>query len=188
MARGHSEILFTLVQCFVQPYNILTDTFGTAVELPETQTFEFGFVADTDQIKAAGYLQHLLTVTTHATFKLGSAGIPFEAMVTIAGATNSSSVASPNQLRRLRFSAGSSGLPYFALVGRLVGEQSDDAWIGLPCNKLDNVPGFKVEQNKFIMAEAGGRAIKSGTRNLVEVFGHETALAITAGNIGHIWG
>lgn len=188
MARSHSEIVFTLNKLMIGSYNILADTFGTAVELPEPQTFEFGFEADTDQIKAQGYMRHTLAVTTHATFKLASAGIPFAALAVLTGASNSSSVVSPNQLRRLNFSAGGAGLPYFAIVGQMVGEQGDDIWVGLPCCKLSMPPGWKAEQNKFVIGETKGLAIKPDTRNLVYYFGHETAVEPTASNFAHIWG
>lgn len=188
MARSYGDVLFTLVQCFVQTHNIITGAFGTAIELLEPQTFEFGFEADNDTIKAAGYNQHLLTVTTGATFKLSAAGITFDALAAICGATNESSGTTPNQLRRLRFGAGGAGLGYFALVGRMAGEQGDDAWVGLPYCKLDSPPNWKAEQNKFIMSEVSGKAIKSGSYNLVEIFAHETAAAITAGNISNVWG
>ncbi len=178
MPRGYGEVVFSLVQMRLASYNIVTDTFGTAVELPEAQTLEFSFETDTDAIKAGGYLQHLLAVTTHATLKLSSAGVPFEALAILSGASNNSSGTPPNRTRRLNVGAGGSGLPYFGVVGKLVGEQGDDLHVGLPVCKLDGVPSWKAEQNKFVIASAEGRAIKRASGHLVYLLGHETAASV----------
>jgi hypothetical protein len=178
MPRGYSEVVFSLTQLRIASYNILTDTFGAPVDLPETQTLEFAFETDTDEIKAEGYLQHLLTVMTHATFKLSSAGVPFEALAILTGASNASSGSTPNRSRRMRFDAGGSGLPYFAVAGKLVGEQGDDLHVGLAVCKLDAAPGWKAEQNKFVIQQAEGRAIKRANGRLVYLLGNETAAAL----------
>lgn len=178
MARGHSEIVFTLTEIRIATYNILTDTFGTPIELPQPQDFEVDPQADTDEIKAQGYLQHLLTVNTHATFTTSSAGLPFEALAIMAGLTNDSSGSSPNQERTLDVDAGSDGLPYFAIVGKMVGEQDDDLHIGLPVCKLDSVPSWSVEQNQFVISEMSGRVIKRENGQMIYFLGHETAAAI----------
>lgn len=182
MAREMGEIVFTLQQIMIAPLNIITGAYSTAVTLPEPQTMEITFEADTDQIKAQGYLQHLLSVITHGTFKLSQAGIPFDALEVLTGATRDDSGSTPNAIKAMRFGAGGSGLPYFGAVGRLVGEQSDDTWLGLPACKLDMIPGWKAEQNKFVIGESSGKFIANSAGLLCQVLSHETATAITTGN------
>ena len=119
MARDHGEIIINITDLKIAAYTMATDTFGTAVDLPEAQTLEVSFEADTDELKAEGYLQYLLSVITHATFKLSGGGVPYAALVVLTGASNTTSVAAPNQIRRQKYSAGGAGLPYFGLIGKM---------------------------------------------------------------------
>jgi len=178
MAREFSEVVFSLVDLKVATYNILTDVVGTAVDLPEAQELEFSAEGDTDEIKAEGYLQHLLTVVTHATVSLSSAGVPFTALAIMTGMANDSSDTTPNQQRTSQLTPGGAGLPYFAVGGKLVGEQGDDLHVGLVCVKLDSIPSWKAEQNKFVMSPASGKAIAPNSRKLIYLRGHETAADI----------
>lgn len=176
--RGYSEIVFGIVDLRIATYNILTDTFGTAIEVPEAQGIEFSFIADNDSIKATGAMRHLLSVITHAEFKFSKAGFPFAALAAMTGASNASSGTTPTRTRRWSANAGGAGLPYFAMVGKLVGENGDDLHAGLAVCKLDTIPSWKAEQNKFVIKEASGKAIERNNGKLVYLLGHETAASI----------
>jgi hypothetical protein len=178
MARGFGEVLFSIVDLKIAPYNILTDTVGTAVDMPEVQQLDFTPEGDTDEIKAEGYLQHLLSVMTHGTFTLSQAGIPYEALAVMTGWTRGSSGTTPNREDTLQGTPGGAGLPYFAVAGKLVGEQSDDVHIGLVCCKLDAPPAWNIEQNVFVIGESSGKAIAPNSRQLPYIEIHETAAAI----------
>lgn len=183
MARTFGEIPFTLLQVYVAAYDIVDDTYGTAQALPEPMMVEISPEADTDEIKAQGYVQHLLTVTTKCGFKFGHAGFPFDAWAVIVGTSNASSGTPPNATRRSNVDAGGAGLPYFGVVGRAAAEDGADVWVGLAVCKLNSVPSWKVEQNKFVIGEAEGVAIKrQDYGKVVYLVGHQTATAITAGN------
>lgn len=176
MTRGFSEVVFTLVDVRIAAYNILADTFGTAIVVPEPQTYEVTPEADNDSIKATGKLTHLLSVLTHVSFKMSTAGIPFEALAIMSGASTNSS---PTTQKTSKQSAGGAGMPYFGIVGKLVGEQGDDLHLGLPVCKLDKSPGWKAEQNKFLIGECAGKAIaRESSGFAIYVLGHQTAAAI----------
>lgn len=181
MPRGYGEVIFSLTDLTVATFNVLTGVVGTGVDLPEQQTLEFGFEADTDRIKATGAYRHKLTVITHGVFTLAAAGIPYAALATITNMTRTSSGSAPNRQQTGRFQVGGAGLPYFAIAGKMVGEQGDDLHVGLICCKLDAPPKWKFEQNKYAISECKGECIspyEDDSKQLVYLEAHETAAAI----------
>jgi hypothetical protein len=178
MTRGFGEVVFTLTELQIAPYNILTDVIGTAVVLPESQKFEFTPEGDTDEIMAGGKVTHLLSVMTKGTFTLSSAGIPFAALAIMTGWTHGSSGSTPNQQTTLQGTPGGAGLPYFAVAGKMMGENGDDAHVGFVGCKLDAPPGWSIEQNKFLIGECSGSVIAPNARDMPYVEAHETAAAI----------
>jgi hypothetical protein len=104
--------------------------------------------------------------------------VPFAALAIMTGMANDSSNTTPNRQRTLELPPGGAGLPYFAIGGKMVGEQSDDLHAGLVCVKLDSIPSWKAEQNKFVMSGVSGKAIAPNNRKLIYLRGHETAADI----------
>lgn len=174
--RDFGEIVFTLVQVQVAQYDIGAGTYGTAVTVPEPQDFELKGMADEDQVKASGKLTRLLTVITHGEGKWNAAGIPFEALATIAGFTDTSSGAETD----LVTPAGGAGLPYFGIIGKLVGEQTDDVLMGAGICKLKNIPTWTANQNQFVTSALEFRLIEDTNSELIKVKRRETASTIPA--------
>jgi hypothetical protein len=176
--RSYGEVVFSLKKLQIASYNILTDVMGTPVDLPEAQKLEFAFIADNDQIKAEGALTHLLSVITHGTFKMSNAGLSFEALAAITGASNASSGTTPTRSRKFRTAAGGDGLPYFTIAGKMSAEGGADFHVGLAVCKLDTMPSWTFEQNKFVLSEMAGKCIQRSGGKVVYIDAHETATDI----------
>ncbi len=173
MAVTFGEVAFTLVDLQVAP--VTSSGYGTAVDLDYQQVMEIEPQHDTHEIKAGGKLVELLSVVTHANFKISQGLVDQEALAVIAGTTATTSGTTPNQTKTTDLEGGGAGLPYFGVIGKLVSNDGAALMIGLPKCKLDAAPATKSEQNQFVMAEASGRAIADSNGIIVRYQAQETA-------------
>lgn len=178
----YGEVAFTLSEIRVAPL-LSNGTYGTSVALDYGQKLSFEPQADTDQIKAYGMIVERLAVTTHATGSLDQGLVDFDAYaVMIAGlaASSSETGSSPNKTTVLEHLVGDAGLPYFGLIGRLAALRGAGLHLGFRKCMLDKVPGFTVDQNKFILPSTTMTMITSDvtTRQLLRLKRLETNTAI----------
>jgi hypothetical protein len=140
----------------------------------------FEVMADTDQLRSYGMIAELLSVVTHLEFTLINASLDPDGMFPMTGIDWGSSGSAPNQVATADILAGDDGLPYFGIVGDFASLYGSSVLIGLRRCKLDTLPGWKVEMNKFRIAETKGKAIviDTTTRRLHRVRRYETGQQI----------
>lgn len=176
----YGEVGYTIVDLRIAAL-LSTGLYGTSVQLDYLQELEFTTQADTDMIKAFGYQVESLSVPTHATGTMQLGSIDFSAYVILAGLTEVISGTAPTEQSILDILAGGeSGLPYFGVVGKLQSVLGADLHVGFFKAKLDTVPGFRMEQNRFILPQSAMTMIVNNQtdRKLVRLERHETAIVI----------
>lgn len=175
----YGQVGFTLIDIKIAPYN-LDGTYGTAVSLQYGQKLGFKPVATNDMLTAYGMGVELLSVVTHGEGTLTQGLIDLPAYAVLIGGTSTESGSTPNRERTLDYTVGGQGLPYFGLIGKLAGVNNSDLHLGFRKCMLDSIPGFDMEQNKFILPETGMKMITPdvATRKLLRLRTHETAAAV----------
>lgn len=179
----YGEVGFTLSDIKVAAL-ASDNTYGTPGSLEYGQKLEFSPQADTDMIKAYGMAVELLAVVTHCTGAFDAGLIDDSAYQIIAGNAVASAAfgTTPNQYNRLDVQVGQDGLPYFGLIGKLFGVGGADLHVGFAKCKLDSMPGFTIEQNKFVLPSTAVSMITPDVsiRKLVRIERHETAEDISS--------
>jgi hypothetical protein len=179
----YGEVSFTLLD--IKAAALGSDnTYGTPVSLGYGQSLEFSPQADSDMIKAYGMGVELLRVITHATGTLSQGQLDFAGYAVLIGSggfVKNDFGTTPTQYSQVDVKVGDSGLPYFGLIGKLAGVNGADLHLGFSKCMLDTIPGFTVEQNKFILPSCAMSMITPDVTNrmLLSYDTHETAQDIT---------
>lgn len=173
-----SEVAFTLTDIVIAALS--GGSYGSDVALSYAQTLTIEPQADNDMLKAEGMIVELLSVVTHATFKISSGAVDFAALEALLNLTSSLSGTTPNQVDTLDFLAGGSGLPYFGYLGRFVTTEGGEFIVGGFKAMLDSIPNVGGDQNKFMLPEmAGSMAAQDTTdRRLFRAKKIETATTL----------
>lgn len=152
------EKLYSLSDCIVAAYNITANTYSTPAALASGHTIEIEPESDNDELSGYGSSSALLSVVRRAKLTIGAGGFDRSIAEIVAGVTNTSS---GSTIYRTLFPAGSSGLPYFGLIGVAAADDGAVVTVGLQCCKLDSFPKFTLDgkENKFNMTEITGVAI-----------------------------
>ncbi len=140
----------------------------------------FEVEADTDQIKSYGMIVALLSIVTSLAGTLKQAAIDPPGLNIMVAVDDTSTGSTPNRVATADFLAGGAGLPYFGAAGDFAAENGANAHLGLRKMKLDTMPGWMVEQNKFRLDEVKFRAIPidTTTRKMHRLKRNETSAAL----------
>jgi len=171
------EVLFSLNEILIAPYNILTDLYTSDPALMDfDQQVEIEFETATDELWDSGKKARKLAVITGAKLKIAAGSFDWNVIAMLLGTTNETSGTTPNRVRAITYPEQ---LPYFGLIG--VADSDDDpagvAVIGVRCAKLDKP--FKYTFNgkdpKFVVNDdIAGTALFVGSM-LVRPKIYETA-------------
>lgn len=177
MVRAYGELPILLTSLQIAPYTYGTDTIGTASTLDDQMTIEIDWEFDTDEMKSGGKWVHGLSVPVGATFTISAGGVPWNALVTLAGWTLNSPSAG---VETLRGDVGPAGkLPYFATAGKFPDVYTGDLHCGVVACLLDKPPVWsRGENSEFFVSEMSGRIIVPSGRKLPYFEKHQTAAAI----------
>lgn len=168
MSRPFGEVSYTLKGLYIAAFNIIAGTFGTPELIDDGQMVVYEPEADTDKMRGYGVYTRGLAVSIGTKIKLKAGGLDTSALVIIAGATVTVSGVTPNQIRKVTFPAGGSGLPYFGVIGLAATDDGGVAVVGHKAVKLDKVPQVTQdgEANKFSLWETDGYSFPQG--NILE--------------------
>lgn len=159
--REFGEVQYTLTDVIVAAYDKSADTYGTPAALAGGQIVDVEPEADTDELRAWGYIEEVLAVNIAAKVSFGAGGVDRSVLAIVNGVANATSGSGDTQHATTRFVAGGAGMPYFGLIG--VGATTDGgvAVVGLPAVKLNSFMKFMLDgkENKFNTSEVEGRAI-----------------------------
>jgi hypothetical protein len=156
------------------------NTYGDPVAVDLLMKADWDVEADTDELKSAGMIVSTLAIPTKATGTLSQGALDFAAMVVLCGFANGSYGVDPTDYNVMDVLLGGAGLPFWGGIVRYEGTLGSNALIGFPKAKLQKVPGFTVNQNKFRIGEAAFDAVAPSTthRGNVRMKKYRTATAI----------
>lgn len=154
MAIQYGEVLYALRDLRAARFFTATATYDTASStIDYAAECSFDYMVDNDALPAFGMNAEGLSVVTHAEGMVRNGSATRDAMFIVAGTTSVSSGTLPNRTATYEIQSGGSGLPYFGMVGRYAALDGSCVLVGFRKAKLDAPPGWKVEQNKFRIAE-----------------------------------
>lgn len=158
--------------------------YGTPILMGDGMRVMIDAQADTDEIKADGYLKHGLSVVTHGALEFSGGGVEFDILTILNGESTVSSGSTPNIQETMVQRVGLD-LPYFALVGRALGEDGGDIHTGFYRCKLDKPAAYELRQNEFVLSEFTAKAFGdtvSSVNKLGRYRQHETVTAVELTN------
>ena len=174
-----AEVVYNITDAWVARLN-LDNTYGTPVRVDYIGKVSFEYESDTDEIKSGGQIVETLTVPTKATGEITQASLDFAGMAVLLGTVNGSYSTTPNQYGVQDIPVGGEGLPYCGLIVAYASVYGGNMLAGFPKFRLDTVPGFDADQNKFRIGSANFTAIAPSVnaRKVVRYKKYETAAAV----------
>lgn len=160
MAIQFGEVNYALRDLRVSRYLSATATYDTAsTTLDYAAECSFDYMVDNDVLPAFGMNVEALSVITHIEGVIRNGSASRDALFIVAGGVSVSSGTTPTRTATYELQSGGSGLPYFGMVARYAALDGSSVTVGFRKCKLDAPPGWKVEQNKFRIAEMKFKAL-----------------------------
>lgn len=177
----YAEVIFNITEAWIAA--LLTgNTYGTPVAIDLIGKISFNYESDTDLLMSAGLVVESLAIPKMAKGEITQGSLDFAAMATMCGFLAGNYGVTPNQYGVMDVEVGGDGLPYFGLLVAYAATLGANTYAGFPKAKLDTVPGFDVDQNKFRVGKAGfnGFAPSITTRKVVRYRKNETGQSLAA--------
>jgi hypothetical protein len=139
------------------------NTFGTPVPIDYIGTLSFEYESDTDQVKSGGMIVETITIPTKVAGEMNQGSLDYLTWGVMTGFAANEYSTTPNRYYITTPKLGGEGLPYFGLIVAYAAVGGANLLVGFPKAKLDNVPGFTVDQNKFRIGSANWTAVAAST-------------------------
>lgn len=153
-----------------------------SIRFGEGSKLTFQVKSDGDMIKAYGMASRKATIPTHIEGEIEFASFDKDAYAVVTGITAVEAGLTPNRIGTMKFLGGGAGLPYFAMVGAMAADDGGNEHVGLYKVKLDSLPEYNSEMNKYVLynAKFTGVVKNTTTRELYVVKINETSVAVPA--------
>lgn len=176
-----AEVIFNITEAWVAALSV-TNTYSTPVAIDLIGKVSFTYETDTDEIMSAGLVVDSLAIPKKAKGEMTQSSLDFAAMATMCGFLAGNYGTTPNQYGIMDVAVGGDGMPYFGLLVAYAATLGGNMYAGFPKAKLETVPGFDVDQNKFRIGKAGFSAFapSTTTRKVVRYKRNETKATLTA--------
>ena len=161
------------------------NTFGEPAFVEYGQDYSWDYEADTDEIMSYGQIVETLAIIKKATGTMKEASLNMASKSIMTGTSESESGTSPNKIATIDFQTGGAGLPYFGII--VAGSSvAGNVLAGFPKCKLQTIPSFKIEQNKFRLGEAKVDMLPPSSliRKVSRIRRNETAASIPTTGAG----
>jgi len=155
-----------------------TDTPGTKVDLPASQTFSFSETEEVTELRGDDVLIAIKGKGGKVEWNLEAGGISLAAYVILSGGTYSLTGVTPNQIRKVAKS-GTDPRPYFYVEGQAISDSGGDWHAKVFKAKVTDALEGDMKDGEFWITKAGGQGIPNQTNQLYELIQNETAVTIT---------
>ena len=146
------------------------------VDLPVAQTLTFKEVVNTANLRGDDAVAAVVANTDMVEWTLEAGGISLEAWAKLTGRTATTTGTSPDGVTTYT-AAADDQFPYVQIMGKSVGDSTDDIHVRLYKAKLTEISGSFQDQ-EFAVTEASGIAIDDGSNGIMDVIQNETATDI----------
>lgn len=179
MALSETSLPYGLRDVKITP--VLPDgTEGTAVDLPNSQTFSFSEAEEFEELRGDDRLVAIRGSGAEVEWELESGGISLDAYAAIAGGTVEETGTTPDTVKTFS-KKGSDVRPYFKVEGRAISDSGGDFHVIVyRCRATDSLEG-SLEDGTFWLSSASGRALPDPDNDaLYDFVQNETATEIGA--------
>lgn len=160
----------------ITPYDE-AGTLGTAVDLPNSQTFSFEEAEEFTELRGDDKRVAIRGQGPSVSWSLEAGGISLAAYKVLAGGTITESGVAPNTVRTFKKKATDSR-PYFKVEGQAISDSGGDFHAVVYKCKADGSLEGTLGDGEFWVTSAGGSAIGDNADNLYDFVQNETATAI----------
>ncbi|MBL8162456.1 MAG: hypothetical protein JNJ61_10760 [Anaerolineae bacterium] len=177
----YGEVIYNPIEVYVATLNV-DNTFGTPVAIDYLGKVSFNPEADSDDLMSAGMIVETLRIAKIVTGEISQGSLDFASLAVLCGITPGNYSTTPNRYSVADFKMGGAGLPYFGMIIHYASTLGANAFIGFPKAKLDTIPGFESDQNKFVIRNTGFSAVPVNTtgRNAFRIRRNETATTLAS--------
>lgn len=157
-------------------------TYGPPSRVDYMGKVSFEYESDTDELKSGGMIVETITIPTKVTGEIEQGSLDYITWAIMTGFGAAEYSTTPNRYYRSTVKLGGEGLPYFGLIIAYAALSGANLLVGFPKVKLDTVPGFDQEQNKFRLSNSNfsGLAVSTSNRGAVVYQKNETAKSVPA--------
>src|SRR5512145_1000907 len=176
---GYGDTIYNPTAAYLATLNA-DGTYGTPALFDKLGKLSFQYESDTDQIKSGGMILETITIPTKVKGDMDQASLDYAAWSIYTGFGHTEFGVTPARYDITTPKLGGEGLPYFGLIVAYAALFGANLLVGFPKCKLDNLPSFSVDQNKFNVGSAQWSAMAPSvfTRMAGIYKKHETAAAI----------
>lgn len=179
MTVSYGDIIYNPTAAYVAALDSVANTYGTPAKVDYIGKLSYEYESDTDTIKSGGQIREMITIPTNAKGKFEEFSLNYIPWGILTGFGASEYSTTPNRYYRAMPRFGGSGLPYCGLIVAYAALNGANLLVGFAKFKLQNVPPFDVDQNKFRKGETEFMAIAAGDAGYgIVVQRYETAAQI----------
>ena len=158
------------------------NTYEAPVAVEYLGKLSFEVEADTDELMSGGMIVETLAIPKKNTGEMTMGKLNMAAMAAMCNYPTGEYYSTPNRVSVLDMLMGGEGLPFFGMIVAYASTLGANLMVGFPKAKLQTVPGFDVDQNKFRIGSANFDAIAPSTtvRKAARFKLNETAATIAS--------
>lgn len=150
--------------------------YGTMVDLPNAQTFEFSEAEEFNELRGDDSLVAVRGQGAQVNWSLEAGGISLAAYAALVGGTVTESGVTPNVVRKYAKTKDDSR-PYFLVEGQAISDSGGDFHAKVyKARTTDDIEG-SLADGEFWVTSAGGQGLPDSTGRLYDLIQNETAAA-----------
>lgn len=170
---------FGLRDVKIKPMAAGTETPGTAVDLPNAQTFSYSEAEDFTELRGDDGLQAVHGKGPQITWQLQGGGVSLEAVKAMYGGTITTTGTTPNQIKTYS-KLGTDVRPYFQVEGQAISDSGGDFHVVVWKARCTNELSGELGDGAFALTGASGQGLPlTSNGKLVDMVQNETATAIS---------
>lgn len=163
----------------VKLYALVGTTPGTAVDLPNAQTFSFSEAEDTETLRGDDGVAAIHGKGPSVDWSLESGGISFEALKILNGGTITTTGTMPATVKTYN-KKSTDVRPYFQVQGQAISDSGGDFHVKIyRCRATGNVTGSMADGAFWLTGASGTGLPETDTNNLYDFIQNETQTALT---------
>lgn len=173
---NYGDVIYNPYQAYAAPL-LAGNVYGLPSLVDYLGTITYEYESDNDELMSAGMVVETLSIPKKITGEIDQGSLDYITWAIMTGFGASEYSTTPNRYYRTTVKLGGEGLPYFGLIVAYAAIGGANLLCGFPKVKLDTVPGFDAEQNKFRLGKANfsGMAISQVNRGAAIYQKNETA-------------
>lgn len=176
---SYGDVIYNPFQAYAAPL-LANNTYGLPSLVDYLGTITYEYESDNDDLMSGGMVVETISIPKKITGEINQGSLDYITWGIMTGFSAAEYSTTPNRYYRSTVKLGGEGLPYFGLIVAYAAIGGANLLCGFPKIKLDTVPGFDSEQNKFRLGKANfsGMAVSQTNRGAALYQKNETSKSV----------